>query len=110
MSITSVIADILLVAGLLIVLASCVGIAVMDEAIDRLHLVTPAAMLGSVSLCASVVVRTGLSGLGLAAILVGVIIAGTSPFVGHATARSILVRRRVEANDGTGEDPENKEQ
>lgn len=84
---------VLLVIGLVIVLASCIGIAVMDDPLDRLHLVTPAAMLGSVALCAAVVLRDGMSATGTAAILVGVVVAGTSPFTSHAMARSIMVRR-----------------
>lgn len=89
----------LLVAGLAIVLASCIGVAVMDDPMDRLHLATPAAMLGSVGVCASIVVRAGLSASGLAAILVGALIVATNPFTSHAVARSILVRRRSETPD-----------
>lgn len=100
---------ILLVAGLGIVVASGVGMAVMDDPMDRLHLVTPAAMLGAVGVCASVVVRTGLSGSGLAAIVVVAIAIGTSPFTSHAMARSILVRRRAGAVDGEAADNTGKE-
>lgn len=93
MSVDGVISAILLIVGLAIVAGSCVGIAVMDDPLDRLHLVTPAAMFGAVALCAAVVVREGLSASGLAAILLGVIVVGTSPFASHAIARSIMVRR-----------------
>lgn len=95
MSVDGVVSAILLVAGLVVVAGSCIGIAVMDDPLDRLHLVTPAAMLGAVALCAAVVVREALSASGLAAILVGVIIVGTSPFASHAVARSIMVRREL---------------
>ncbi len=93
MSVGNVISDILLVVGLVTVAGSCVGIAVMDDPLDRLHLVTPAAMIGAVAVSAAVVVRDGLSASGLAAILVAVIMAGTGPFTSHAIARSIMVRR-----------------
>ncbi|MGH9127680.1 MAG: cation:proton antiporter [Acidimicrobiales bacterium] len=98
---TAVLADVVLVAGLAIVAASCLGVAVMDNPMDRLHLVTPAAMLGSVGVCAAVLLRSGLSASGLAALLVGAVIAGTSPFTSHAMARAIVVRGRSEG----AEDP-----
>lgn len=87
---------VLLVAGLAIVVASCVGMALMEDPMDRLHLVTPATMLGSTAVCASVLVKAGLSSSGLAALVVMVVIAGTSPFTSHAMARSIVVRRRAD--------------
>ena len=60
-TVTGVISAVLLVAGLVIVVGSCAGMAVFDGPLDRLHLTTPAAMLGSTGICASVVVREGLS-------------------------------------------------
>lgn len=100
MKITEAVSAVLLVGGLLIVAASCIGMAVMSDPVDRLHLVTPAAMLGAAGVCAAVVVHAGLSASGLAAIVVAVIVAGTSPFTSHAMARSILVRRRAAEADG----------
>ncbi|MGH9306313.1 MAG: monovalent cation/H(+) antiporter subunit G [Acidimicrobiales bacterium] len=97
MSPAQVISDVFLVLGLLIVAASCIGVAVMDDAMDRLHLVTPAALLGTLAVCAAVVVRVGLSASGMAAIAVAAIIIATAPFTSHAMARSILVRRRADA-------------
>ncbi len=58
---TGVISVVLLLAGLVIVVASCAGMAVLDDPLDRMHLTTPAAMLGSTGICASIVVREGLS-------------------------------------------------
>lgn len=104
MSDNGVISTVVLIAGLLIVVASCIGIAVMDDPMDRLHLVTPAAMLGSVGVCAAVIVHSGLSTSGLAAIVVVTVIVGTSPFTSHAMARSIWVRRRSETDNGRSED------
>ena len=53
--------------------------AVLDDPLDRLHLTTPAAMLGSTGICASIVVREGLSASGLAAVGVAVILIGVNP-------------------------------
>jgi multisubunit Na+/H+ antiporter MnhG subunit len=90
---TGVISDALLVAGLVIVVCSCAGMAVFDDPLDRLHLVTPAAMLGSTGICASIVVRYGLSSSGLAAIGVAAILIAANPLTGHAVARAIAIRR-----------------
>ena len=92
MTVTGVISAVLLVAGLAIVVSSCAGMAVLDDPLDRLHLTTPAAMLGSTGICASVVVRVGFSASGLAAIGVAVILITANPLVGHAVARAIAIR------------------
>jgi multisubunit Na+/H+ antiporter MnhG subunit len=93
--VTGVISAVLLVAGLAVVVGSCAGMAVFDDPLDRLHLTTPAAMLGSAGICASVVVRVGLSASGLAAIGVAVILIAANPLVGHAVARAIAIRHGV---------------
>jgi multisubunit Na+/H+ antiporter MnhG subunit len=91
--VTGVVSAVLLVAGLIVVVGSCAGMAVLDDPLDRLHLTTPAAMLGSTGICAAVVVRVGLSASGLAAIGVAVILIAANPLVGHAVARAIAIRR-----------------
>ena len=103
MTATGVISAVLLAAGLVVVVGSCAGMAVFDDPLDRLHLTTPAAMLGSAGICASVVVRVGLSASGLAAIGVAVILIAANPLVGHAVARAIAIRRGV-----TWPDPQDK--
>ena len=90
---TGVISVGLLVAGLIIVVCSCAGMAVFDDPLDRLHLAAPAAMLGSAGICASIVVRFGLSTSGLAAIGVAAILIVANPLAGHAVARAIAIRR-----------------
>jgi multisubunit Na+/H+ antiporter MnhG subunit len=93
MTVTGVVSAVLLVAGLMVVVGSCAGMAVFDDPLDRLHLTTPAAMLGSTGICAAIVVRVGFSASGLAAIGVAVILIGANPLVGHAVARAIAIRR-----------------
>ena len=92
MTATGVISAILLVAGLVIVVCSCAGMAVFGDPLDRLHLVTPAAMLGSTGICASIVVRYGLSSSGLAALGVAAILIAANPLTGHAVGRAIAIR------------------
>ena len=99
MTVNGVISAVLLVAGLAVVVGSCVGMAVLEDPLDRLHLTTPAAMLGSAGICASVVVRVGLSASGLAAIGVAVILISVNPLTGHAVARAIAIRRGATWSD-----------
>ena len=99
MTATGVISAILLVAGLIVVVVSCVGMAVLDDPLDRLHLTTPAAMLGSTGICAAVVVRVGFSASGLAAIGVAVILIAANPLAGHAVGRAIAIRHGATWSD-----------
>ena len=91
-----VIAVVFLALGLAVIVASCVGMAVLVDPMDRLHLVTPASTLGVTAACAAVVARKGLDPSGTAAVLLAAITVLTSPLVSHACARSIEVRRRAE--------------
>ncbi|HXP56331.1 MAG TPA: monovalent cation/H(+) antiporter subunit G [Streptosporangiaceae bacterium] len=112
MTATGVISAILLVAGLIVVVVSCFGMAVLDDPLDRLHLTTPAAMLGSTGICAAVVVRVGFSASGLAAIGVAVILIAANPLAGHAVGRAIAIRQGVTWSDRQDEsigDPGNDE-
>jgi multicomponent Na+:H+ antiporter subunit G len=103
MTATGVISSVLLVAGLVVVVCSCVGMAVLDDPLDRLHLATPAAMLGSAGICAAVVVREGLSASGLAAIGVAVVLIVVNPLAGHAIGRAIAIRRGAIWSDPSDE-------
>jgi multicomponent Na+:H+ antiporter subunit G len=102
-TVSAVIAAVLLVAGLVVVTAACVGMAIFDDPLDRMHLTTPAAMLGSTGICAAVVVREGLSASGLAAIGVAVILIAVNPLAGHAVARAIAIRRGATWSDTADE-------
>jgi multicomponent Na+:H+ antiporter subunit G len=86
----------LLVVGLAVILISCVGMAVLDDPMDRLHLVTPASTLGVGAACAAVVVHEGLDASGTSAVLLAAVTVLTSPMVSHACARSFEVRRRAD--------------
>ncbi len=96
------VAVVFLAVGLAVIVASCVGMAVLDDPMDRLHLVTPASTLGVTAACAAVVAREGLDAAGTAAVLLAVVTVFTSPLVSHACARSIEVRRRA---DQSGAEP-----
>ncbi len=94
--IAEVVADVLLGLGVAVIAASSLGMALLDDPLHRLHLVTPAAVLGVPLVCAAVVVRDGLDASGLAALAVAVLAVVTSPLLAQALARSIEVRRQAE--------------
>jgi multisubunit Na+/H+ antiporter MnhG subunit len=96
----------LLAVGLLVVMASCIGVSVLDDPLDRLHLVTPASTIGVGACCAAVVVHSGFDASGLSAVFLAGAVGLTSPLVSHAQARSIVVRRRAQAGDAGGAPPE----
>ncbi len=90
------VAVVLLAVGLAVIVASCVGVAVLDDPLDRLHLVTPASTLGVAAACAAVVAREGFNVSGTSAVLLAAVTVLASPLVSHACARSIEVRRQAE--------------
>jgi multicomponent Na+:H+ antiporter subunit G len=83
---------ILLVAGVVVEIMSCIGVLVVKDVFDRLHYLGPACTLGPVFIAAAVVISEGFSPAGNKAILVAVIIVATSPALTHATARAARVR------------------
>ena len=94
-------AVVLLAVGVAVILVSCVGMAVLDDPMDRLHLVTPASTLGVAAACAAVVAHEGLDAAGTSAVLLAAVTVLTSPFVAHACARSFEVRRRADGGAPT---------
>jgi multicomponent Na+:H+ antiporter subunit G len=102
--IVNVVSVVLLVIGAAVIAGSCIGLAVLDDALDRIHLVTPASTIGVVAICAAIVVRDRLDAAGTAAVLTATVTALSSPFVTHATARSVVVRRRAAEAGGSGVD------
>jgi multicomponent Na+:H+ antiporter subunit G len=85
------VSDALVVAGVVVLAFSCLGVVVMPGALARLHYVS-AASLGVVLVATAVVVRDGASLIGVKAVLVAVFLAATSPVLAHATARAIHTR------------------
>ena len=89
----------LLAVGVAVVLSSCIGMAALDDPLDRLHLVTPASTLGVGAVCAAVVVHEGLNASGYSAILLAFAAGVANPLISHAQARVIEVRRRAGAEE-----------
>jgi multicomponent Na+:H+ antiporter subunit G len=94
MSAASIIIDALLVFGVAVELACCVGVLVMDDAFDKLHYLGPAAIVGPSVVAVAVLIRSPLSQSGVKAVLTAVLMMVASPVLTHATARALYIRRR----------------
>jgi len=84
--------DILLGLAVLVVLGASLGVLLMRDAYQKLHFVTPAALVAPALVALAVLVQAGLvenSGETCLALVV-MVIAG--PFLSHATMRAIRVR------------------
>jgi multisubunit Na+/H+ antiporter MnhG subunit len=104
-----IVADCLLGLAVAIVLASSVGILVMRDAYQKLHYVTPAALVAPVIVGLAVLAQSGLTldtvETGLA--LVFVVIAG--PFLSHATIRAARIRQTGDWRPGAGQGSASRE-
>jgi multisubunit Na+/H+ antiporter MnhG subunit len=104
-----IVADCLLGVAVAIVLASSVGILVMRDAYQKLHYVTPAALVAPVIVGLAVLAQSGLTldtvETGLA--LVFVVIAG--PFLSHATIRAARIRETGDWRPDAGHDASSPE-
>jgi multisubunit Na+/H+ antiporter MnhG subunit len=87
-----VVADILLGLAVVVVLSASVGVLVMRDAYQKLHFVTPAALVAPFLVALAIFVQMGLvenTGETFLALLF-MVIAG--PYLSHATIRAIRVR------------------
>ena len=87
-----VIADLLLAAGVLLLLFAVLGVCVMRDPLDRLHAVGLASY-GVLLIGGAVLVRNGFSLLGDKALLTGALSVALSPVLVHTTARTVRIRR-----------------
>jgi len=92
--IKDIISDILLGLAVLIVAGASVGVLVMRDAYQKLHFVTPAALVAPALVALAVLVQVGVyqnAGESFLALLF-LVIAG--PYLSHATIRAIRVREK----------------
>ena len=82
------IVDVLLGLGVAAELVSCVGVALMRTVYDRLHYSGAATAVGPFLILAALLVREGLSGMGLQAIAAVGLLFVLNPTLVHATARA----------------------
>jgi len=89
-----IVADILLGLAVLIVIGASVGVLIMRDAYQKLHFVTPAALVAPALVALAILVQVGLfenTGETFLALLF-MVIAG--PFLSHPTIRAIRVREK----------------
>jgi multicomponent Na+:H+ antiporter subunit G len=98
---SEVIADVLLCAGVLLLLMCAAGVLLMRSAYDRLHYAS-ASGWGAVLVIAAVLARESLSLIGNKALVTGVALALTTPVLAHATARAARIRERGSWNPPQG--------
>jgi multicomponent Na+:H+ antiporter subunit G len=91
--VTEVIVAALLGLGVAAVLLSCAGLVAMRTPLDRLHFGAPAATIAPILMAVAVLVEEPLSSAGIKAVMVALLIVGTTPVLSHATARAARIRR-----------------
>jgi multisubunit Na+/H+ antiporter MnhG subunit len=88
----TVVADVLLAAAVLVVLASALGVLLMRDVFEKLHFVTPAALVAPLLVALAVTVQRGWSLPTTETWLALLIVAATGPVLTHATARTCRIR------------------
>jgi len=95
-------ADVLLGLAVAIVLGASLGVLLMRDAYQKLHFVTPAALVAPVLVALAVLVQAGLdenTGETCVALL---FLAVAGPYLSHATMRAIRVREQGDWRSGQG--------
>jgi multisubunit Na+/H+ antiporter MnhG subunit len=92
LSAREIIADVLLGLAVATVLASAVGILVMRDVYQKLHFVTPAALVAPFVVGLAVLVQSGLTEDTAQTCLALVFIMIAGPFLSHATIRAARIR------------------
>jgi multisubunit Na+/H+ antiporter MnhG subunit len=92
--------DVLLGLATLTVVLSAIGIAVMPDALARLHYVTPAAVVAPVLVTLAIFVREGLDSNTGQTVIALVCLVAVAPFLSHATLRAIRARADGDGDDG----------
>ena len=97
-------ADVLLGVAVLIVLASSIGILVMRDAYQKLHYVTPAALVAPFVVGLAVLAQSGLTENTVETLLALIFIVIAGPFLTHATIRAARIREKGDWRPGAGRD------
>ncbi len=101
-----IVSGILLGLAVLVVLGASAGLLLMRDAYQKLHFVTPAALVAPILVALAVLVQMGLyenTGETFLALFF-MVIAG--PYLSHATMRALRVREKGDWRSGTAKRPE----
>jgi multisubunit Na+/H+ antiporter MnhG subunit len=89
-----VVTDVLLALAVMLVLVSSLGVLVMRQDLEKVHYVTPAALVAPLFVALAVTVQQGWSQDTAQTWLAVLVMAATGPVLAHATARAIRTRQR----------------
>jgi multicomponent Na+:H+ antiporter subunit G len=98
--IREVFTDALLGLAVVIVLASSAGVLVMRGVYDKLHFVTPAALVAPVLVTLAVLVHAGFSATTTETVMALLFMVIVGPFLTHATIRAARVREKGDWRPG----------
>ena len=99
-----IVADCLLATAVAIALASSVGILVMRDAYQKMHYVTPAALVAPVVVGLAVLTQSGLTVNTGETVLALAFMVTAGPFLTHATIRAARIRQTGDWRPGAGQD------
>jgi multisubunit Na+/H+ antiporter MnhG subunit len=102
--------DVLLGLAVAIALGASLGVLLMRDAYQKLHFVTPAALVAPVLVALAVLVQTGLDENTGETCLALLFLAIGGPYLSHATMRAIRVREKGDWRPGRGTKPAGTEQ
>lgn len=100
MIIGEIFTDVLAGLAAAIVLVSSVGVLVMRGVYDKLHFVTPAALVAPALVTLAVLVHAGLSATTTETLLALLFLMIAGPFLSHATIRAARVREKGDWRSG----------
>lgn len=92
MSPREIVAVILLLTGVAVELACCVGLLRVKDSFDRLHFLGPASTAGPVLIAAYALLRYGFHPAGIKAGVIAAALVAFGPILTHATARAARIR------------------
>jgi multisubunit Na+/H+ antiporter MnhG subunit len=92
--------DVLLGLAVAIVFGASLGVLLMRDAYQKLHFVTPTALVAPVLVALAVLVQTGLDENTGETCLALFFLAIAGPYLSHATMRAILVREKGDWRPG----------
>lgn len=84
----------LLVIGVLGFALTSLGVLVCRDVFDQIHYLAPGSLVGSIAICAAVLLHGGFSQAGSKSILIALLLLLSNPVLSHATARAARIRRK----------------
>jgi multisubunit Na+/H+ antiporter MnhG subunit len=98
--IREIVVDIFLGLAVVTVLASAVGVLVMGDVYQKIHFVTPAALVAPVLVTLAVFVHAGFSATTTEALIALLFMVIAGPFLSHATIRAARIREKGDWRPG----------